>query len=555
MNKQLLIALLTILSFGANAQTRGCGTMQNLEEMMQNDPTLKEKMEASEKQMQEWLNHNGKLKYLTPTVDAIKNSNQKNSGNQSVLSLCGYDNTYYTTIAAPTVLNQIVSPSVNCTYGGEYVTVTGLIAGHIYRISTCDSNNFDTQLSIYTAGGGLAVAHNDDWCGSQSSITFNPLTSGNYDILIDEYNCISNTLCSSLSVELIYIPRPVITIPVVFHIIHFGEAIGTGRNISTAQIMSQITIMNEDFRRMNADIYSTPAAFRGISDDALIEFCLAEQDEFGNPTTGIERILGSQASYTSTSFNSLEKPFSVWDRDLYLNFWTCDINLSGYAQFPGGPASTDGVVIVYDQVGDIGLSPPFDLGRTATHEIGHWLNLKHIWGDAAGCSTDDLVNDTPLQDLETPIGSCPTFPVTTNSCSPSYPGIMFYNQMDYSGDACLTMFTYGQAARIDAALFSDRISLQTSQGCNLPTGINESGFVNSVKIFPNPSNGNFTIQMNDKFKKSEFKIITAIGKTILSKSLTENLEVINLSEFPNGIYFLSITSSYGIVNKKLILNK
>ena len=646
--KLLPTFLLALFGLSLYAQTKKCGTMQNLELMMQNDPTLKARMEESEIKTQEWLKNNGKLKYASPKVEVNKKLKHKNGGNLQVLSLCGYDNTYFTTITGPTILNQVVSPNPNCTYGGEYVTVTGLVAGNIYRVSTCGANNFDTQLSIYTAGGGLAVAHNDDWCSSQSEIYFNPMTSGDYDILIDEFNCLNNALCSTLEIELFYQPRPIVTIPVVFHIVHFGEAIGTGRNISTAAILSQINVMNEDFRRLNSDINSTPAAFRGGSDDALIEFCLAQQDEFGNPTTGIERILGSQQAYTAASFDALEKPTSVWDRDKYLNFWTCDINLSGYAKFPGGPASTDGVVVLYDQVGDIGLLPPFDLGRTATHEIGHWLDLKHIWGDAPGCNNDDLVNDTPLQDIETPIGTCPSFPFT-DACSPIYPGIMFYNQMDYSGDACLTMFTVGQTGRMDAALFGPRSSLLTSQGCvapiiappvvsffanttnicknacvsftvnstNNPTswswsfpggvpstsinqnpsnicynnpgtynvtltatnaggsnskttngyitvntcaGINEFNQDGLISVYPNPSDGKFTIQLNSNnpIINYSFEVYNLLGDKIWTNEnqlSSNNTFEIDLRNQSSGIYFLKVISINGIQNIKINIDK
>lgn len=553
MKKQLLIILMPVIfGINMNAQTEPCGTMQNLENKIKIDPALKEKMEASEKRTQEWLKNNSRTK--SPNV--IKSNDNKSL--RSVMSLCGFDNAYFTTIVAPSVINQKVSPSPNCTYGGEYVQVTGLVAGNVYRISTCGVNNFDTQLSVYTAGGGQAVAFNDDWCASQSEIYFNPRTSGSYDILIDEYGCLSNSLCASLEVELFYIPRPVITIPVVVHVIHYGESIGTGRNISNAEIQSQINVLNEDYRRFNSDINSTPAAFRGVSDDALIEFCLAQQDEFGNPTTGIDRILGSQAAYSNSDMEIFVKPSTYWDATQYLNVWTCDLTggLLGYAQFPAQLATspqTDGVVIKYSSFGTISSASPYDLGRTSTHEVGHWLNMRHIWGDESACAADDFVDDTPLEGDKN--FGIPTFPLT-DACSPNYPGIMFYNYMDYCDDISLSMFTFGQTSRMDATLFNERIGLQTSVGCNAPTlGIIESAFANSIKVYPNPSVGYFTIQMNDKLKTAELKITDAIGKMILSQSLVNNFEEINLSEYPNGIYFISISSTYGVVNKKLILNR
>lgn len=554
--KLLNTLLLAFISMSLSAQTEECATMKNLQQQNLQNPTLKVKMDSIELQTQQWIKNNSYNKSSNNNYNPNKSTNEKNDGNNSVMSLCGYDNTLFTTIAAPTILNQIVSPSPNCTYGGEYVRVTGLVAGRVYRISTCGVNNFDTQISIYTAGGGLAVAHNDDWCGSQSEIYFNPLTSGSYDILIDQYNCVTNTLCASLAVELWYTPRPVITIPVVVHVIHFGEPIGTGRNLSVAQIQSQIDVLNEDFRRLNSDIITVAAAFRGASDDPLVEFCLAVQDEFGNPTTGIDRWLGTQSSWDVATIETDIKPISIWDRNKYLNLWTLefggsDIGTLGYAQFPGGLANTDGIVMLYNAFGRVGnLQPNYALGRTCTHEVGHWLNLKHIWGDESACAQDDFCNDTPLQTVSS--SGCQTFPVT-DACSPSYPGVMFMNYMDYGYHQCRRMYTFDQASRIDATLFGSRLSLQTSPGCNFTTGTQENILNSSITVFPNPSTGIFSILMNDQLKGSELKITNVIGAIIFISKISETMEIVNLSKFTNGVYFITITSPYGVVSKKLVL--
>jgi hypothetical protein len=244
MKAKLLVAILSVfVCLNINAQTERFATMQNLQDMIAKAPALKAKMDTIEIRTQELIQNsqNSKDKYhINKTND--ESSLQKISGSKSVTALCSYNNSLYTTIAGPTAINQTISSSSNCTYGGEYVRVTGLVAGRIYKISTCGVNNFDTEISISTAGGGQAVTHNDDWCGFQSQILFNPLTSGNYDILIDEYGCLTITLCASVSVELGYIPRTVIVIPVVVHVVHYGEAVGGGRNISTAQILSQIDV-------------------------------------------------------------------------------------------------------------------------------------------------------------------------------------------------------------------------------------------------------------------------------------------------------------------------
>lgn len=258
----------------------------------------------------------------------------------------------------------------------------------------------------------------------------------------------------------------VITIPVVFHIVYNTAA----ENISEAHILEQLDILNADFRRLNADTTETPEPFQDVAADFNIEFCLASFDPDGNPTPGIIRY---ETPVTSFSDNDDVKfadagGADAWPADSYLNFWVCDLGpwLLGYAQFPGGPANTDGVVIGYQYVGYNDAGYPYNLGRTATHEIGHWLDLYHIWGDDTNCAGSDVVGDTPNQKVET--YGCPSYP-KTDVCSATAPGIMFMNYMDYTDDACMNMFTLGQKTRA-RALFEpggDRYAMLSSDGCGL----------------------------------------------------------------------------------------
>ena len=202
-------------------------------------------------------------------------------------------------------------------------------------------------------------------------------------------------------------------IPVIVHIIHNGEPIGEGANISAAQVYSQIEVLNEDFRKRNADAANIRDAFADIQADAEIEFVIALEDPNGNPLPepGITRSQGSQSVYTLEQFDALVKPFTQFDPFRYANFWTCNLEqgLLGYAQFPddagvagipfSGPANRDGVVMGYRYFGSIDkvVTPQlqeagaFALGRTTTHEVGHWLGLRHISGDGNGdCSLDDF---------------------------------------------------------------------------------------------------------------------------------------------------------------------
>lgn len=261
------------------------------------------------------------------------------------------------------------------------------------------------------------------------------------------------------------------TIPVVVHVVYKNAT----ENISNAQIQSQIDILNQDFQKLNPDVNQTPSVWAPLTADVGIEFCLAQRDPNGNATSGITR---TSTTVQSFSLNNEVKFASqggvnAWDANQYLNIWVCDLGggLLGYAQFPGGPANTDGVVIGYEHFGNTGTATaPYNKGRTATHEVGHWLNLYHIWGDEPQCSADDNVSDTPQQKDSN--GGCPTFPLTSGpgaSCSGSN-GAMFMNYMDYVNDACMYMFTNGQKTRMVSALTNDRASLLTSQGCVPPGG-------------------------------------------------------------------------------------
>lgn len=266
----------------------------------------------------------------------------------------------------------------------------------------------------------------------------------------------------------------VITIPVVVHVIYNNAT----QNISDAQVQSQIAVLNKDFRRLNTDASNTPSAWQSIAADAGIEFCLASFDPNGNATNGITR---TSTNVTAFSDNGDDMKFTstggrnAWPRDKYLNIWVCNMTGStlGFTQLPGGPANTDGVVIGYRYFGTTGtVSSPFNKGRTATHEVGHWLNLYHVWGDDGGsCAGSDLVSDTPNQDAEN--YGCPTFPLTDN-CSASSPGVMFMNYMDYVDDGCMNMFTTGQKNRMLACLNGPRAAILNSGACsgsvNPPTG-------------------------------------------------------------------------------------
>jgi len=262
-------------------------------------------------------------------------------------------------------------------------------------------------------------------------------------------------------------------IPVVFHVIYQNTS--DAWNISAAQIQSQVDILNEDFKRLNADTLNAPANFRAVAASSNISFCLAQRDPQGNSSTGIVRWQFAQnASWSTSSIDATIKPATIWDPTRYFNIWVVNISggVLGYAQFPvssglagmptSGSANTDGVVLLYNSVGRPPANPfsgAYNKGRTATHEVGHWLGLRHIWGDGSSCTATDYCADTPPSDAAN--YGCPT---THSSCSGPD---MVQNYMDYSDDNCMNLFTYNQVQRMWTVLANSprRVSLLTANSC------------------------------------------------------------------------------------------
>ena len=243
-----------------------------------------------------------------------------------------------------------------------------------------------------------------------------------------------------------------ITIPVVVHIIWRNN----NQNLSAERVQEQIDLLNDDFQALNEDITQVPGVFLPDVGNMNIEFCLASwQDKAGKWHEPITRTKTKVREFSISKEDA--KQFSTGGHDAvrpgeFLNIWVCGLRpgLLGYATFPGGKPKNDGVVIAPYAFGRNQSGGNTYTGRTLTHEVGHWLNLYHIWGDRS-CG-DDLVDDTPRQEKAN--YGCATFPRNPNSCGTGNPdGDMFMNFMDYSNDACLHMFTKGQKER-SRALFA-----------------------------------------------------------------------------------------------------
>jgi Pregnancy-associated plasma protein-A/Secretion system C-terminal sorting domain len=329
----------------------------------------------------------------------------------------------------------------------------------------------------------------------------------------------------------------VLTIPVVVHIIHNGDAVGVNENISDEQVLSQITVLNQDYRRMSG----TPGFNENpVGADTEVEFCLAQRDPNGLATTGITRHNYSQGDWTVADIDEIIKPQTQWDPNLYLNLWVVnEINMEffgmmipgikGYATFPSASgleglegeqdiANLGGVVIGHKFFGspEVYAGGTYDndqvRGRTASHEIGHFLGLRHIWGDG-DCTMDDFCEDTPEAASATE-GDCPS---GQDTC-PDSPGLdMVENYMDYSSEGCMNVFTQDQKDRIVAVLTNSprRASLTTSQACSPATEHLNDGSLHIQDILLAGCSHTFTPGL---------KLFNAGTATLTSATITYNID-------------------------------
>lgn len=365
-------------------------------------------------------------------------------------------------------------------------------------------------------------------------------------------------------------------IPVVVHVIHFGEAVGEGFNISKERIESQIRVLNEDFRRKEG----TPG-FNDHPDggDAMIEFVLARSSPSGEATDGIVRV----------DINSKEPPpfqgnpiasgayFSYWDPELYFNIWSfpgvADTGL-GYAAFPvsdlpgledkkdedlmvPGIGLVDGISITAQHFGESDLKSKYNRGRTGTHEVGHFLGLFHLWGKNVNgkpsCDVDDFCEDTP------PTGAA------TTSCSENLKGcdgsrVMIENYMDYADDVCMNIFTQDQIARMHTVLENSprRKSLLTSPGLNPPVTGTPDDFATRLEVYPNPVKDKLYIRLDAGYfyQNIRLTLYDRLGKVKLIQNheqLQREELVIEMPRTNERILFLHVETGRGSFYRKLML--
>jgi hypothetical protein len=365
----------------------------------------------------------------------------------------------------------------------------------------------------------------------------------------------------------------IITIPVVIHVIHNGDALGSGENITDDQANSQITVLNQDFRRM----IGTPGENSNpVGADVGIEFCMAQRKPDGvTATNGIDRVNYGTAQFLTMTATETMKKATQWDPTKYFNIWTVyftdksstnpdsTYGTLGYAQFPststlsdlpsnGGAAKTDGLVVDYRCFGSsaIAAGPYFtgyEGGRTATHEIGHCFGLMHIWGDApnsdgsatppvSDCSGTDYCDDTPAAGYEH--YDCGTF----DSC-PSSPGNdMPENYMDYSPDTCMNIFTLNQKDRIITVMNNSirRKELKTSNAC-ASLGTEKFDSLDKIQLYPNPAKNIINISVSQSELPESFTVYNNLGQAVESRKIgSVNDLSINTSSYSTGVYLIKI---------------
>lgn len=326
--------------------------------------------------------------------------------------------------------------------------------------------------------------------------------------------------------------RSEIIIPIVVHIVWYKH----NENISDAIVLSQIEAINKDFNAENTDIQDVPDAFKSAIGNVGIRFCLAAVDPQGNPSTGITRTQTNQSEIglSDDLFFSAKEGSDAWNTDEYLNIWVANTGslISGFGTYPNQTLPEKTGVVIHPKYFGINGHSKYGLGRTLTHEIGHYLGLKHLWADDFDCGTDDEVEDTPVQ--KSAHTDCPNYP--QSGCAESE---MFMNFMDYVDDDCMMMFTQGQVDRMLAVINIYKSGFLFNQPYCLTPNVSKG----IITISPNPSWGRFDcIYAVPPMGIIQYELLNNLGQQVLKGSqLVNDMLTIDVQELPSGIYFLKIS--------------
>ncbi len=331
-----------------------------------------------------------------------------------------------------------------------------------------------------------------------------------------------------------------IKIPVVVHVLYHIPA----ENVSKQIIDRLVAALNRDFNKKNPDTINTPAHFKPFSASMGFEFKLATTDPRGFGTTGIVKKYTPITYWMSDDKMKFNATYGddAWDPKSYLNIWICNMkDVLGYSTFPGMDAAKDGVVISHESLTAYGTTAGVNDYRTIVHEVGHWLNLQHLWGD--GYCGDDKVDDTPKQSIYTP--GCPTG--IRISCSNNQPGDMYMNYMDFTDDACMNMFSKGQRNRA-RVLFENggvRNSMLSSKGLNaqatVPADLPDyyPKWLH-VQVYPNPAATEVKLffEYDERWKGKKLQILDITGRVVINKIIASPVETIDVSRLSSGTYFV-----------------